>query len=118
MLNNFAYRVILQAQPESKDVTDMAIKAFGKYTEKKRGYTNGKQKSYNYNFEEKSILRESDLLTLPAKNKVILLSPYGAYMIQKLPYYRDSILGNLAKNIKKQKENGSEPDKSLAEREA
>lgn len=118
MLNNFAYRVILQAQPESKDVTDMAIKAFGKYTEKKRGYTNGKQKSYNYNFEEKSILRESDLLTLPAKNKVILLSPYGAYMIQKLPYYRDNILGNLAKNIKKQKENGSEPDKGLAEREA
>lgn len=117
MLNNFAYRVILQAQPDSKDVTDMAIKAFGKYTEKKRGYTDSKQKSYNYNFEEKDILCESDLLTLPERNKVVLLSPYGAYLLQKLSYYRDPILGEIAKQIRKQKENDFESEKKPAERE-
>lgn len=117
MLTNFAYRVILQAQPDCKDVTDMAIKAFGKYTEKKRGYTNGKQKSYNYNFEEKDILHESDLLTLPEKNKTVLLSPYGAYMLQKLPYYKDPILGSFANKIKKQKEFCLQPEKKPAERE-
>lgn len=103
MLNNFPYRLILQAQPDSKDVTEMAIKAFGKYTEKKRSYTNSKQKSYTYSFEEKDVIQERDLLILPEQNKVVLLSPYGAYRLQKLQYYKDSILGKKAKEIKESK---------------
>lgn len=100
MLNNFPYRLILQAQPDSKDVTEMVIKAFGKYTEKKRSYTNSKQKSYTYSFEEKDVIQERDLLVLPEQNKVVLLSPYGAYRLQKLQYYKDSILGKKAEEIK------------------
>lgn len=103
MLNNFPYRLILQAQPDSKDVTEMAIKAFGKYTEKKRSYTNSKQKSYTYSFEEKDVIQERDLLILPEQNKVVLLSPYGAYRLQKLQYYKDSILGKKAEEIRESK---------------
>lgn len=100
MLNNFSYRVILQAQPELKDVCEMAIKGFGKYTEKKRTENAGKQKSASYAFEEKNVLREADLLTLPSKNKLVWLSPSGAFMLKRAPYFDDPILKKEAENIR------------------
>lgn len=99
MLTNFSYRVFLQAQPESKDV-DMAVKAFGKFNEKKKSVSTGKNKSYSYQFEEKDILQARDLLTLPDKNKVVVLSPYGAYMLQRCQYFRDTRLRKIADRIK------------------
>ena len=98
MLTNFSYRVFLQAQPESKDV-EMAVKAFGKFTEKKKSVSTGKNKSYSYQFEEKDILQASDLLTLPDKNKVVVLSPYGAYMLSRCQYFRDTKLKKIASQI-------------------
>lgn len=103
MLTNFSYRVFLQAQPESKDV-DMAVKAFGKYTEKKKSVSTGKNKSYSYQFEEKDILQARDLLTLPDKNKVVVLSPYGAYMLSRCQYFRDTRLRKIADQIKNDRE--------------
>lgn len=99
MLTNFSYRVFLQAQPESKDV-EMAVKAFGKFNEKKKSVSTGKNKSYSYQFEEKDILQASDLLTLPDKNKVVILSPYGAYMLSRCQYFRDTRLRKIADRIK------------------
>lgn len=99
MLTNFSYRVFLQCQPESKDV-DMAVKAFGKYTEKKKSVNTGKNKSYSYQFEEKDILQASDLLALPDKNKVVVLSPYGAYMLSRCQYFRDRKLKEIADHIR------------------
>lgn len=99
MLTNFSYRVFLQAQPESKDV-EMAVKAFGKFNEKKKSVSTGKNKSYSYQFEEKDILQASDLLTLPDKNKVVVLSPYGAYMLSRCQYFRDTRLRKIADQIK------------------
>lgn len=98
MLTNFSYRVFLQAQPESKDV-DMAVKAFGKYTEKKKSVNTGKNKNYSYQFEEKDILQASDLLTLPEKNRIVVLSPYGAYMLSRCQYFRDTKLSKIASHI-------------------
>lgn len=98
MLTNFSYRVFLQAQPESKDV-EMAVKAFGKYLEKKKSINTGKNKSYSYQYEEKDILQASDLLTLPDKNKVVVLSPYGAYMLSRCQYFRDTKLSKIASHI-------------------
>ena len=99
MLTNFSYRVFLQAQPESKDV-EMAVKAFGKYLEKKKSINTGKNKSYSYQYEEKDILQASDLLTLPDKNKVVVLSPYGAYMLSRCQYFKDTKLKKIADRIK------------------
>lgn len=99
MLTNFSYRVFLQAQPESKDV-DMAVKAFGKFNEKKKSVSIGKNKSYSYQFEEKDILQASDLLTLPDKNKVVVLSPYGAYMLSRCQYFKDTKLSKIADHIR------------------
>lgn len=98
MLTNFSYRIFLQCQPESKDV-DMAVKAFGKYTEKKKSVSTGKNKSYSYQFEEKDILQAADLLTLPDQNKVVVLSPYGAYMLQRCQYFKDTKLKKIASHI-------------------
>lgn len=103
MLTNFSYRVFLQCQPESKDV-EMAVKAFGKYLEKKKSINTGKNKSYSYQYEEKDILQASDLLTLPDKNKVVVLSPYGAYMLSRCQYFRDTKLSKIADQIKNDRE--------------
>lgn len=103
MLTNFSYRVFLQAQPESKDV-DMAVKAFGKYTEKKKSVNTGKNKNYSYQFEEKDILQASDLLTLPDKNRIVVLSPFGAYMLTRCQYFKDTKLSKIADQIKNDRE--------------
>lgn len=106
MLNNFGYRLLMQAQPDDKVTTEMAIKAFGKYLEKKRSINRGKSGSSNYSFEEKDILRETDLLELPTKNRVILLSPYGAYTLQKCQYFKDIYFKNIFNQIHKSGEGG------------
>ena len=104
MLTNFSYRVFLQCQPESKDV-DMAVKAFGKFTEKKKSVNTGKNRNYSYQFEEKDILQASDLLTLPDKNRIIVLSPFGAYMLQRCQYFKDTKLRKIADQIKIERNN-------------
>lgn len=103
MLTNFSYRVFLQCQPESKDV-EMAVKAFGKYTEKKKSVNTGKNKNYSYQFEEKDILQASDLLTLPDKNRIVVLSPFGAYMLTRCQYFKDTKLSKIADQIKNDRE--------------
>lgn len=104
MLTNFSYRVFLQAQPESKGV-DMAVKAFGKYTEKKKSVNTGKNKNYSYQFEEKDILQASDLLTLPDKNRIVVLSPFGAYMLTRCQYFKDTKLRKIASHIMAERNN-------------
>lgn len=104
MLTNFSYRVFLQAQPESKDV-DMAVKAFGKYTEKKKSVNTGKNKNYSYQFEEKDILQASDLLTLPDKNRIVVLTPFGAYMLTRCQYFKDTKLRKIASHIMAERNN-------------
>lgn len=103
MLTNFSYRVFLQAQPESKDV-EMAVKAFGKFNEKKKSVNTGKNKNYSYQFEEKDILQASDLLTLPDKNRIVVLSPFGAYMLTRCQYFKDTKLSKIADQIKNDRE--------------
>lgn len=88
MLANLPYRLILNASPEDKMMTDMAIKAFGKYTEKKRQVSTGKQGHFSYSFEEKDILQEKDLLSLPDQGMVVLMSPSGAFLLERCQYFR------------------------------
>lgn len=103
MLSNLQYRLILQATPEDEMVVNMVVKAFGKYTERKKSVNMGKQQSSSYSFEEKDIIQPTDLLTLPDQNRAILLSPYGAYRISKCQYFRDSILKKSQQNKSKQR---------------
>lgn len=104
MLTNFSYRVFLQCQPESKDV-EMAVKAFGKFTEKKKSVNTGKNRNYSYQFEEKDILQASDLLTLPDKNRIVVLSPFGAYMLTRCQYFKDTKLRKIASHIMAERNN-------------
>ena len=113
MLNNLNYRVIMQAQSDDKATTEMAIKAFGKYLEKKRSISRGRAGSVTYSYEEKNILRETDLLELPEKNRVILLSPYGAYMLQKCQYFRDRHFMHIYKNLHEQSGEGGNVKRSI-----
>ena len=83
----------------------MAVKAFGKFTEKKKSVNTGKNRNYSYQFEEKDILQASDLLTLPDKNRIIVLSPFGAYMLQRCQYFKDTKLRKIADQIKIERNN-------------
>ncbi len=116
MLNNFAYRLILSAAPDAKDTVDMAVKAFGKYTEQKRTYSRGKSPSSSISFEEKDIILPEDLLDLPRKNRAILLSPDGAFMVQKLQYFKDRRLKAVAEHIKETRREGKEESGGDTER--
>lgn len=113
MLNNLNYRVIMQAQPDDKATTEMAIKGFGKYLEKKRSVNRGKSGSVCYSFEEKNILRETDLLELPEKNRLILLSPYGAFMLQKCQYFKDRHFTKIYKKLHEQSGEGGGGKRSI-----
>ena len=114
MLTNLQYRLILQAAPDAKDIVEMCKKAFGKYTEKKKSVSAGKSKGYTYSFEEKDVLEDTDLLSLPKKNKVVMLSPYGAFMLDKCQYFSDKMLKTIAEDIREKrmqnKENGGKED--------
>lgn len=103
MLSNLQYRLILQATPEDEMVVSMVIKAFGKFTERKKSVNMGKQQTSSYSFEEKDIIQPTDLLTLPDQNRAILLSPYGAFRITKCQYFKDPILKKLQQINNKQR---------------
>lgn len=101
ILSNLPYRLILQAAPDDTNTVDMASKAFGKYTEKKKSISQGKNKSVSFSFEDKDILKADDLLQLPQHNQVVLISPSGAFLLKKVQYFKDKIISKKLKQIKK-----------------
>lgn len=99
MLVNLNYRVVLNAVPDDTSTVDMVVKGFGKYLERKRSFTDGKQQSSSYSFELQDVIRPDDLLKLPEQNRLVLLSPHGAFLIKKCPYYSDKYFKKIAENI-------------------
>ena len=89
MLCNVTYRCILQCRPDDKSMVDMIVGSFGKYEETKRSICVGKSNSNNYSFEDKDIIKTTDLLTLPEHHKEILIAPQGAYIINTCRYFKD-----------------------------
>ena len=99
MLNNLGYRLVLSGYPDDQMMVDMVVKSFGTYRERKKSISTGKSNGYSYNFEEKNIIEAADLLSLPDRNRVILLSPYGAFYLNKCQYFKDSKLKKLSKQL-------------------
>ena len=89
MLCNVTYHCILQCRPDDKSMVDMIVGSFGKYEETKRSICVGKSNSNNYSFEDKDIIKTTDLLTLPEHHKEILIAPQGAYIINTCRYFKD-----------------------------
>lgn len=100
MLTNIPFRLVMHCSPDDRETVEMCKNAFGKYQERKKSIGIGKNSSTSYSFEEKDVLLEKDLLTLPQTNRVVLLSPYGAYFLKRCPYYKDPILKRIANDIK------------------
>lgn len=105
MLTNIPYRVFLQVQPDSQHEVEMITKAFGKYTERKQSISQGKNKSNSYSYEDKDVIRPDDLLQLPSQGKVVILTPFGAFIIAKVQYFKDKYLSKIAQQIKEDKAN-------------
>ncbi len=89
MLCNITYRCILQCRPDDKSTVDMIINSFGKYDETKKSVSVGKTSSNSYSFEEKDIIKASDLLALPKEHRVIIIAPSGTYIANTCQYFKD-----------------------------
>lgn len=87
ILTNFTFKTILGG--DSKETYDMATRAFGKFLNIKKSLSYGKQNSNSFSYGEEDILTQEDIITLPDKNRMILISPQGAFMLQKLQYFKD-----------------------------
>lgn len=99
MLCNITYRCILQCRPDDKSTVDMIVNSFGKYEETKRSVSIGKSSSNSYSFEDKDIIRTSDLISLPEKHKEILIAPQGAYIINTCQYFKDQKILSVKKSF-------------------
>lgn len=96
LLSNCSYKIILDSSSSKsqKLVCDWA----GTYKERKQSVSGQRQRTTSY--EDKDILRPSDLMTLDRSGELILISPYGYNRIEKCPYYSDRYFKPLADDIR------------------
>ncbi|MDO4939988.1 MAG: type IV secretory system conjugative DNA transfer family protein [Lachnospiraceae bacterium] len=98
MLQNCPYKIILSSS--SKDTTDSVIRWAGKF--KCDRYSHGRSGhgySRNISYEDKPRVESSDLITLPSKDEVIIITPYGYNRVKKVKYYNDSTLSKISKEV-------------------
>ena len=106
LISNCSYVMILDAA--STKTQKMIVEWAGKFLHRKKSWSNGASKSsISTSFEEKNLIDAADIMQLKQNRKVMLVSPYGFYIIDKNPYYVDPILSTLSaecvtcnKNIK------------------
>lgn len=95
LISNCLYIMILDAT--STKTQKMIIEWAGKYLHRKKSWNSGGSKSsVSTSFEEKDLVDSTDIMQLKRNEKVMLVSPYGFYIIDKNPYFKDSILSDLS----------------------
>lgn len=95
LISNCLYIMILDAT--STKTQKMIIEWAGKYLHRKKSWNSGGSKSsVSTSFEEKDLVDSADIMQLKQNEKVMLVSPYGFYIIDKNPYFKDSILSDLS----------------------
>lgn len=82
----------------SRKTQDMVVSWAGVYKERKQSVSGQRQRTTSY--EDKDILRSSDLMTLVRSGELILISPYGYNRLEKCPYYSDRYIKPLADDIR------------------
>ena len=91
LISNCMYIMILDAN--SIKTQKMIIEWAGKYLHRKKSWNSGSSKSsVSISFEEKNLIDSTDIMQLKDKKKIMLVSPYGFYIIDKNPYYIDPLL--------------------------
>ncbi len=95
LISNCLYIMILDAT--STKTQKMIVEWAGKYLHRKKSWNSGGSKSsVSTSFEEKDLVDSADIMQLKQNEKVMLVSPYGFYIIDKNPYFKDSILSDLS----------------------
>lgn len=95
LITNCQYIEILDAV--STKTQKMIIEWAGKYMRKKKSWSSSASKvNVNTSFEEANLIDSTDIMRLKQSKKVMLVSPYGFYIIDKNPYYEDSKLSALS----------------------
>jgi len=85
LLDNAAIKLILSANDKAS--CEYYSKLAGTYTTYQKSYTKGKSSSRNLSPVEKPKIKPEDMVTLPQREQTLLLSPWGTYFIDKVPYY-------------------------------
>ncbi|MCD8111078.1 MAG: type IV secretory system conjugative DNA transfer family protein [Clostridiales bacterium] len=96
LLSNCSYKIVLDAS--SSKTQQMVCDWAGVYKERRQSVSGKQQRTTSY--EDKNILRPSDLMTLIRSKELILISPYGYNRIEKCPYYSDRYFKPLADDIR------------------
>ncbi len=85
LLTNCSYKIVLDAS--SSKTQQMVCEWAGVYKERRQSVSGKQQRTTSY--EDKNVLRPSDLMTLVRSGELILISPYGYIRLVKCPYYSD-----------------------------
>lgn len=95
LITNCQYIEILDAV--STKTQKMIIEWAGKYMRKKKSWNSSASKvNASTSFEEANLIDSTDIMQLKQSKKVMLVTPYGFYIIDKNPYYEDSKLSALS----------------------
>lgn len=116
LLSNCNYKVVLDAS--SSKTQKMVCEMAGTYKERKlsASHSNKNSRSTTTSYEEKRILKESDLITLAQTGDTVLLTPYGYLRVHKTPYYSDGYFKLLAEKVKRYNDNVLQLQHKLAEK--
>ena len=96
LISNCPYIMILDAT--SPKTQKMIVEWGGKFLHQKNSWNSSVAKSsINTSFEEKNLIDSTDIMQLKQKEKVMLVTPYGFYIIDKNPYYKDPVLRKLSR---------------------
>ena len=96
LISNCPYIMILDAA--SPKTQKMIVEWGGKFLCQKNSWNSSVAKSsINTSFEEKNLIDSTDIMQLKQKEKVMLVTPYGFYIINKNPYYKDPVLRKLSR---------------------
>lgn len=95
LISNCPYIMILDAN--STKTQKMVIDLAGKYVHRKNTWSSQASKnSMSTSYEDKNLIDSADIMKLKQNKQVMLVSPYGFYIIDKCPYYTDPILARLS----------------------
>ncbi len=95
LISNCPYIMVLDAN--SSRTQKMIIEWAGKYLHRKNTWSSQTSKnSMSISYEDKNLVDSTDIMQLKQKNQVMLVSPYGFYIIDKCPYYTDPIMSKLS----------------------
>ena len=118
LISNCNHLIVLNGG-NSTSTLKMVCELVGHYSEKERSFQGlgTKHRSTTVNFQDRDILKPSDINRLPLEEKALVLSPNGWMIIKKSPYYKCKYIKPLADEVQRFNQNIKEVEHPIYEAE-